>query len=376
MTQNSGKKRQMVVLPEVNPNTFLLFFDKGNSGHSWSLRDYSAANRVAERSAREFGWSSSEVRQKARFLFDAPTVDTGQLRFWHEYTLSGNNLFLMSGTAEDDVARPPQSPSVTISSQPVVQFPMLNLAALRALPKAQKRQDLERMLSSPDSEDWVTWNLLNLLTAKCPLDWWQQMVSAARTANQGLQLSISRQDQPRLEFWRRVRSPAAYERASRMRMRQSADPHIAARSRDPKPVEGDSEIDVVLNTNRHLAFIEAKLGSDISMRTTYDPCRNQIIRNIDCLLETACHREPLFWMLVRDSGPRRTYGQLEDEYRRHPETLIAELPHRDPAVLKKVAQNIAVIRWQDLAGSLLEIADTDSIEVSCVKRELRRRVCI
>jgi hypothetical protein len=354
MTQSTGKKRQMIVLPEVNASTFLVFFERGNAGYSWSMRDYSARHRGPERYAREFGWSSSEVRQKATFSFDAPTVDAGQLRFWHEYTLSGNKLFLKGGTTPCSIGMPPQSPQKTIGSQPVAQFPILNLAALRALPKATKRQDLERMLSSPDSEDWVTWSLLNLLIAQRPLDWWRQLVAAGRTANKGLQLSIGAQDHPRLEFWRKVPSPAGYEQASRMRMRQSADPHVAARSRNPKPVEGDSEIDVVLSTNRHLVFIEAKLHSDISMHTTYDPCRNQIIRNIDCLLESASYREPFFWMIVRDSEPRRMYCQLVDEYGRHPETLISQLPHRDPEALKKIVQSIAVIRWQDLAGSLLE----------------------
>ena len=374
ITHSTGKKRQMVLLPEVSANTFLLFFEKGNTGYSWSLRDYSVPHQVVERYAREFGWSAADVRHKARFSFDAPTVDTGQLQFWHDYTLSGNNLL----KTRDLAGRPAlalQLPQESIPNRSAVQFPILNLAALRLLPKATKRGDLERMLFSPNSEDWVTWNLLNLLSAQHPLDWWEHMVSAARTANVELQLSIREQDQPCLEFWRRVSSPTGYEQASRRRMQQSEDPYSAARSRDPKPVEGDSEIDVVLSTNQHLIFIEAKLGSDISMRTTYDPCRNQILRNIDCLLESAAGRVPLFWMLVRDSGPGRTYCQLADEYRRHPDTLIAQLPHRDPDGLKKVAQNLAIIQWKDVAGSLLKITDSDGDEVRRVKEELKLRVC-
>lgn len=325
ITQSTGKKRQMVLLPEVNANTLLLFFEKGNTGYSWSLRDYSVPHRVVERYAREFGWSSADVRHMARFSFDAPTVDTGQLHFWNDYTLSGNNLLKVRELAREPV-QSLRLPQEAIPTPPPGQFPILNLAALRLLPKAKKRGDLERMLCSANSEDWVTWNLLNLLRAQHPLDWWQQMVSVARTTNVGLQLSIREQDHPRLEFWRRVLSPTAYEQASRSRMQQSEDPCSVARSRDSKPVEGASEIDIVLSTSRHLVFIEAKLGSDISMRTTYDPCRNQIVRNIDCLLESAAGRDPLFWMLVRDLGPGRTYCQLVDEYRRHPETLIAELP--------------------------------------------------
>jgi hypothetical protein len=58
------------------------------------------------------------------------------------------------------------------------------------------------------------------------------------------------------------------------------------------------------------------------------------------------------------SGSRNSMllDQLVDEYREmHPETLITQLPHRDPGVLGKVAQNIVVIQWKDLAGPLLKI---------------------
>lgn len=157
-------------------------------------------------------------------------------------------------------------------------------------------------------------------------------------------------------------------------MRQSPDQSVAARSCDSKSVEGDSEIDVVLSTNRHLIFVEAKLGSDISMRTTYDPCRNQIVRNIDCLLDSVGDREPFFWMFVRDCSPGRIYCQLVDEYRKHPETLISQLPHRDPKILKTVAQNIAIIRWKDLAGCLFTTRESDSVETRSARVELKRRV--
>jgi hypothetical protein len=150
------------------------------------------------------------------------------------------------------------------------QFPILNFAALRMLPKATKRGDLERMLHSPQSEDWVTWNLLNLLRTQHPLAWWQQVATVARAANPGLTLSISEQDQPRVEFWRRAPSPVAYEEASRAKMRQSADPYVAARRRNPKPVEGDSEIDVVFSTKRHLVFHR---GAPITMTATITPLR-------------------------------------------------------------------------------------------------------
>jgi hypothetical protein len=367
ITLSSGKKRQMVYLPEVNPGSFLLFFERGTTGNSWSLRDYSTPNSVVERHAREFGWSATEVRRRARFLSDAPTVHIGELRFWHDYTLCGNALLQNDPTALKPVVQ-------RQSSKTPNQFPMVNFDTLLRHPKAKKRGDLDRMLHSPQSEDWVTWNLLNLLRDQHPRNWWCKILTAARAANPQLQLSSGEPDHPRLEFWQRVSSPRAYELASRERMSQSSDVSISARSREAQPVEGDSEIDVVLSTDRHLIFVEAKLGSDISMRTTYDPCRNQIVRNIDCLLESASGREPFFWMFVRDRAPSRTYCQLMDEYHHHPETLISQLPHWDPETLRRVAQNIATVQWKDLAEPILEIRGADNAEERSTKQELARRI--
>lgn len=59
-----------------------------------------------------------------------------------------------------------------------------------------------------------------------------------------------------------------------MRLAESQCPSWVMRSKDPKPVEGNSEIALVLSTRNPLGFIEAKLGSDVSMTTTYDPARN------------------------------------------------------------------------------------------------------
>jgi hypothetical protein len=45
--------------------------------------------------------------------------------------------------------------------------------------------------------------------------------------------------------------------------------------------EGDSEIDVIIETPTWVWFIEAKYRSDISLGTTTRPSRDQVIRNMD-----------------------------------------------------------------------------------------------
>ena len=145
MTQSTGKKRQMIVLPEVNANTFLLFFDKGNTGYSWSLRDYSAPHKGVERYAREFGWSSSEesAGRRGLSLTLRPWIQIGWASGTNTQSPTANNMFLPErGYSWRYAASPPQLPEATVANCPVVQFPILNLAAFRALPKASEASGL------------------------------------------------------------------------------------------------------------------------------------------------------------------------------------------------------------------------------------------
>jgi len=365
----------MAYVPEVNPNTFLLFFEKGDSGASYSLRDYSVLDRVAERRAKELPWTGAEIRRMARYLFDAPAIDTNNLAFWHAYTVEGNEFLRRAGVLPADggaaslPAAPPEQPASAGRT-----YPILNAGLLQALPKWGKGRDIARMLHSPQSEDWVTWNLLNLLGAQYPEQWWAHVTAVARRGNPGLELPGPPGGALELDFWRRVPAPAAYEAASRVRMRASGIPALLDRTRDPQPVEGPSEIDVIFRAPRFVVFAEAKLGADVELGTTYDPSRNQIARNIDCLLEHAAGRTPFFWMLVRDTGPARAYVQLMNAYRTDPRTLARDLPHRDPVGLARIARNLTFLAWRDLGEILWAACPGDDDRVRSIKAELERRV--
>jgi len=193
-------------------------------------------------------------------------------------------------------------------------------------------------------------------------------------ANSRLDLPTWMTYAPKLDFWQVVPTPKAYELESRNRMRQSGDPLLIARSRDPKPVEGNSEIDIVLSGTRFLMYVEAKLGSDIELHTTYDRSRNQIVRNIDCLMEKAAGRMPFFCMFVRDADPARAYMQVMRQYAQQPQTLIRDLPHRNPDELRQLALRLTVVRWRDLAEQLCFVRQDDDAVVAAIKRELWRRI--
>lgn len=254
-------------------------------------------------------------------------------------------------------------------------YPLLNTDRLSSIPRVFKSLDLRRMSESAQSEDWVTWNFFQLLQQQYPGScWWNQLVSQVQAVNPYAIVPPPDYELVALQFWATVASPVLYERLNRTRMSQSTDPRVVARSRNPMPVEGRSEIDLSFATEGFLVYVEAKLCADISTRTTCDPERNQIVRTIDCLLEAAGERTPYFWMIVRDRGIGRLYTQLIDTYRQSPSALSRDLPHREPMQLEALARTFAMITWRELGRGLLAPNSNDEPITVVVKNELKRRV--
>ena len=249
-------------------------------------------------------------------------------------------------------------------------FPILDEEVLLAHPKSQESRDMERIYTSPNSEDWVTWNILRALQRSEGTDWWDSVVAAAEAdADPSADWSLLSQP-PSVEFWRRVDSPAEYETASRERMRTSQEEAWRERTVDTRPVEGRTEVDLVFESDQYLVYVETKLHSDISQSTTYDPDRNQIARNIDCLIEDAGDRAPFFWMFVRDRLPSHTYQTMIELYRHKAPALHQLLPHRDPELLDRIINSIAIVTWEDLFPIMANSDVSDEI-----REELRRRIC-
>jgi hypothetical protein len=371
------KKRRMIFIPELNPKSFVFFFERGNSGASWSIRDYSIRNRVKEFGPRDFRWNADDICLKADQSFDAPTHHTGDLAFWHQHTSECNARYLgcveVAPPAAAAVALAPVSSTVrVVVVPPSKEIPVLNLEQLQDLPKGRKAQDMDRILHSPNSEDWVTWNFFQILLKQFPSGWWGHIVSAARRRNSDLNFPFDDRSLPASKLWMSVRSPSSYETRSRARMLASDNSEWISRAQLPDPVEGSSEIDIAVEHERFVVFIEAKLGSDVSMFTSHDPQRNQIARNIDCLIEKAGDRMPIFWLLVRDEEPARAYVQLMNCYKSDPSLLARDLPHRDVETLNHIAQNLTIVLWSDFKELVCSLGPDP--EENTVKQELERRI--
>lgn len=198
----------------------------------------------------------------------------------------------------------------------------------------------------------------------------------ARNHNSNISRDLFREKIGQPQLWELVRSPPGYEIASRLRLRASSNPTWRARANNPRAVEGSSEIDVILEGDKRLIFLEAKLGSDVSLRTKYDPNRNQIVRNIDCVATVAAQRKktPLFWMVVKDSAPKSQYGRILDAYRNDPKILFDQLPHLAEAALRRLSGNFAVLLWRDILATIEDLLPARDAETALILRELRRRV--
>jgi hypothetical protein len=370
------KRRQLVYVPEINPTSFVLLFEKGRTGLSWSIRHYADLTSVSVRYAREFSLTISEIRAKAMRsgrIFEAPTVATTYIDYWYKL-ISGYNKRYLESTLPEPLRASEEPADHGVPSAPQENYPVLEGEKLSQHSKWLKRQDRDWILRNGRSEDWVTWNAFTLLTRGSDVAWWPHLLSLALKSNPDLLIPVDWHEQPEIRFWQPIGSPRAYEVASRTRMRCSGNRERILRSHNLAPVEGPSEIDVVLQNARVLVYVEAKLQSDVSLRTTNDPSRNQIARNIDCVLDQTNGHTPLFLMLVRDAGEGRAYTQLISKYRRDPATLVEELPHHDPEVVKSVARNLAIVLWRDLLSPSVEITADDDDITSAVKEELRRRV--
>lgn len=257
-----------------------------------------------------------------------------------------------------------------------MKYPILDPTSFGGLRKSAKKSDVDRIFNSPNSEDYVTWNIFSLLKRASPEAWWPRVVELARSQNPNISRELSGEKIGEPELWELVQSPAGYETASRLRMRTSSNPVWQARAKNPKAVEGSSEIDVILVGSKHLIFLEAKLGSDVSLGTTYDPKRNQIVRNIDCVATVAAEQKktPLFWMLARDSAPKRQYVRILNAYKNHSEALIAELPHLPQPALRRLCGNFAVLLWRDILAVIEDLLPPPDAPTATVLGELRRRV--
>ena len=190
---------------------------------------------------------------------------------------------------------------------------------------AARGAKLEAMRSE-HSEDVVTWNVFRSLAQLDPAFWLPRLHQTV--------------------FGESASSPAPQTVSVRLWVPTVPPPGLRNFQKD----EGASEVDVVIETEYAVWFIEAKFRSDISTTTTNNPDRDQVLRNMDVGSWFAGVRDFYFALLVADPVRSPRGAAAVARYR---ETLPA-LSHR-PDGLRNL-KGVEVMRWTQLAEVLQQCA--------------------
>jgi hypothetical protein len=160
---------------------------------------------------------------------------------------------------------------------------------------------------------------------------------------------------PKLNFEKTYQCSEQYLKGIRNYFKENPHYNIEVR-RKGKAKEGKSHIDVVIETDEILIFIEVKYLSDISSKTTFDFARNQIIRNIDVLLANYKRKIPYFVLLTpgifkndKYAKYSKLYGYKMDEYMDSEKGIdyMARDSGLDKKSLNKVKDNLFWITFED-----------------------------
>jgi hypothetical protein len=114
--------------------------------------------------------------------------------------------------------------------------------------------------------------------------------------------------------------------------------------------EGNTEVDLTILAEKTIIFVEAKYHSEIEVRTTHFPNRDQIIRNIDIGTYYAWNKGLDFYFILLISSNCNKSRNLLKHYLDNPEEIIDHLPHRIdiPRRIEQVTDNLGLITWNQL----------------------------
>lgn len=199
---------------------------------------------------------------------------------------------------------------------------------------ADMRASKIKHLRSANSEDSITWNVFRSLRQVAPHNWIPLLWRAAFPS-----LPVPADVLATVKLWESIPPPLGL---------------LALGD------EGDSEIDVVIESASWVWFVEAKYRSDISIGTTTRPGRDQITRNIDVGSYYAGVR-PFFFSLLTVSSKHSPHGSSKLETYRDFAGVREVLRSHRPDGLKNLT-GIASLHWSDLAGVLLDLQTSEARE--------------
>ena len=192
-------------------------------------------------------------------------------------------------------------------------------------------------LGSETSEDAMTWNVFKTLEKSNPESWFSELFP---------QIILDKDEQfidPMLKFWDKYFPPPL-----------RAFP------------EGETHVDLTIETSNKLIFIEIKYKADISKKTKHDPNRDQIIRNIDVgSLAAKKWAKEFYFILLTLKTNTYSIDKLR-YYKSNPSNIIEEIGsyRRDIKDYAALCENIHVIYWDQILTSLQNIQSAHKAELN------------
>jgi hypothetical protein len=187
-------------------------------------------------------------------------------------------------------------------------------------------------MRSENSEDVLTWNVFRSLAQIAPAFWFPRLHRAVfGTVPVGPSATSVG-----IHLWRRIQPPPAL--------------------RNFQKDEGESEFDVIIETEYAVWCIEAKFKSDVSERTTSNALRDQVIRNLDVGSWYAGVRPFDFSLLVLSEDRTPKGAGLVGTYAKE----RPQLPHRPDGLAN--LRGVALMRWRQVAEVLRECAQAAPVD--------------
>jgi hypothetical protein len=183
------------------------------------------------------------------------------------------------------------------------------------------RDDKKNKMCSENSEDVLTWNVFKSLAQIDSTHWLPKLFEKAFNSKFSYDTLV------KIDLWKSIEPP----------------PSITDFQKD----EGNSEIDITIESKNFVWFIEAKYKSDISLTTTHNENRDQLLRNIDVGSYYSSARDFYFSLLYFD-GEKTKEGlnRIELYHDLNIENIKTMLPHRSDKMDN--VKGIGKIQWSDI----------------------------
>lgn len=216
----------------------------------------------------------------------------------------------------------------------------------------EMRKNKINHLRSENSEDAITWNVFRTLLQINPKLWYPHLLSYGLGVYSDYDLIEDYPEEidvPRIlkiKLWESLEAP----------------PLLSHYQNE----EGPTEVDIIIESEEFVWFIEAKYKSDIAVRTANNDKRNQILRNLDVGTLYAGVRDFYFSLLIVDEKKSKMGSQLVTQYNQEliqsREKFVCQFLHR-PDGLQNL-KGLSVFYWQDIAAILkyCSIQDEDQYE--------------